>query len=284
DLLDLQPGSLKALTALEGLYTRLERWPEVQEILTRRLEAVGGQKEQIPIYKKLAHLAVERMKAPEDAIGYLQQVLDLSPGEAEAQKELERLLEQTEKWYDLVEVLTRHADAAAKARRNDEEVALLIRAAEIWERKLESADSATQMLERVLGRDPNNVKALTSLARIYEAQKDLDRCKATLERAVRLARGGAETAELYYRLGRLEGERQGEAAAEPYYERALQADPTSVEVAEALEKLARGRGDFRRVAALLAVRAERMQSMDPARQRDLLLELGRLYVNELKSP
>src|SRR6185436_17289678 len=143
------------------------------------------------------------------------------------QKDLEKLLEQTEKWYDLVEVLTRHAEAASRARRTDEEIALLCRAAEIWERKLESPDAATELLERVLGRDPNNVRALITLARIYESQRDLDRCKATLERAVRLARGGAETADLYYRLGRLEGERQGEAAAEPYYERALQADPTN---------------------------------------------------------
>jgi tetratricopeptide (TPR) repeat protein len=284
ELLDLQPGSLKALTALEGLYVRAERWPEVQEILTRRLEAVAQAKDRIPIFRKLANLSVERMGAPEEAIGYLQQILDVNPADEGAQKDLERLLEQTEKWYDLVEVLVRHADAAAKARRGDEEVALLIRAAEIWERKLESPDAATELLERVLSRDPNNVRAMITLARIYEGQRDLERCKATLERAVRLARSGAETADLYYRLGRLEAERQGEGAAEPYYERALQADPTHLEVAEALEKLARGRGDFRRVAALLAVRAERMQSVDPARQRDLLLELGRLYVNELKSP
>ena len=236
DLLDLQPTSLKALTALEGLYARQQQFTDVQEILTRRLSAVTGPKDQIPIYKKLATLAVEKLRQPEEAIGYLQQVLDLNPVDGEAQTDLEKLLEQTEKWYDLVEVLQRHADAAARARRSDEEVALLIRAAEIWERKLQSPDSSTEVLERVLSRDPNNVRALTSLARIYEAQKDLDRCKQTLERAVRLARGGAETAELYYRLGRLEGERQGEGAAEPYYERALQADPTNVDVAEALEE------------------------------------------------
>jgi len=284
ELLDLQPNSLKALAALEGLYTRQEQWPLVQEVLGRRLKAVSGTRERVAVLRKLAQLSLDKLKSADDASGYLQQILELQPGDSEAQKELERLLEHGEKWYDLVEVLVRHADAAAKAGEADEEIALLLRAAEIWEGKVQAPEQAKKLLERVLDRDPNHVRALISLARIYESQHDWARCKATLERAVRLAKSGPEMAELYYRLGRMEGERMGEAAAEPYYERALEVDPTNIEVAEALEKRARARGDFRRVAALLAVRAERMQSLDPQKQKELLLELGRLYNNELKSP
>jgi tetratricopeptide (TPR) repeat protein len=274
ELLDLQPNSMKALAALEGLYTRQEQWALVQEVLNRRLRAVTGGRDRVMVLRKLAALSLDKLHSHEDASGYLQQILELSPGDAEAQKELERLLEQSEKWYDLVEVLVRHAESSGKANRHDEEVTLLLRAAEIWECKVQAPEQAKKLLERVLEREPNHVRALISLAR----------CKATLERAVRLAKSGPEMAELYYRLGRMESERLGEAAAEPYYERALEVDPTNVEVAEALEKRARARGDFRRVAALLAVRAERMQALDPQKQKELLLELGRLYVNELKSP
>ena len=284
ELLDLQPNSLKALTSLEALYTRQEQWPLVQEVLNRRLRVVSGTRERVTVLRKLAQLALDRLNSTEDASGYLQQVLELAPGDAEAEKELERLLEKSEKWYDLVEVLVRHADSSAKTGDADGEIALLLRAAEIWESKVQAPEQAKKLLERVLDRDPNHVRALISLARIYEAQHDWARCKSTLERAVRLARSGPEMAELYYRLGRMEGERMGDAAAEPYYERALEVDPTNVEVAEALEKRARARGDFRRVAALLAVRAERVQSLDPQKQKELLLELGRLYANELKSP
>lgn len=284
EILTLQPTSLKALAALEGLYSHRGEWALVQEILTRRLKAVQSAKDKVTVLRKLAQLSLERLQSADDAIGYLQQVLDLVPGDAEAQKDLERLLEQAEKWYELVDVLVRHADAANKIGEKDEEVAMLLRAAEIWEVKVQAPEQAKKLLERVLERDPNHVRALISLARIYESQHDWARCKATLERAVRLARSSSEMAELYYRLGRMEGERLGEAAAEPYYERALQADPTNVEVAEALEKRARARGDFRRVADLLAVRAERMGGLDATKQKELLVELGKLYVNELKSP
>ena len=284
ELLSIQPNSLKALSALESLYTRREDWAQVQEVLGRRFKAVPAQKDKIAVLRKLAQLALEKLQSVDEAVSHLQQVLELQPGDPDAQADLERLLEAGEKWYELVDVLVRHADASHKLNKLDEEIMLLLRAAEIWEGKVQAPEQAKKLLERVLELDPNHVRALMSLARIYESQHDWARCKATLEKAVRLAKTNAEMAELYYRLGRMEAERQGDAAAEPYYERALQADPTNVEVAEALEKQARARGDFRRVAALLEVRAERMQSMDVAKQKELLIDLGRLYVNELKSP
>ena len=121
----------------------------------------------------------------------------------------------------MVEVLVRNAEAAAKANKTEDEITLYLRAAEIWgEQKVMAPEQAKKLLERVLERDNNNLRALMSLACIYETQHDWVRCKSTLERAVKLARSGPEMAELYYRLGRMEGERMGDAAAEPYYERA----------------------------------------------------------------
>ena len=284
ELLTIQPSSLKALSALEALYSRREDYLQVQDVLTRRFRAVPATKDKVAVLRKLAQLCLEKLKSVDEAVSHLQQVLELQPGDPDAQSDLERLLEAGEKWYELVDVLVRHADASHKANRLDEELGLLLRAAEIWEGKVQAPEQAKKLLERVLELDPNHVRALMSLARIYETQHDWARCKSTLEKAVRLAKTNAEMAELYYRLGRMEAERQGDAAAEPYYERALEADPTNVEVAEALEKLARSRGDFRRVASLLEVRAERMQSLDAQKQKELLVELGRLYVTELKSP
>ena len=80
-------------------------------------------------------------------------------------------------------MLTQKAQLRARAGDTAGEVALLVRAAEIWERRLESPESATDILERILERDPKNVRALLSLANIYEGARDLEKSKATLERA-----------------------------------------------------------------------------------------------------
>jgi tetratricopeptide (TPR) repeat protein len=281
DLLDLAPDSLAALEALEQLETRRGDFTAVQEVLVRRLQAVGAGAPQIPVYRKLAALAVDKHQAPEDAIGYLHEVLAIAPDDADAQAELAALLERTGKFHDLIDVLTEQANQRARAGDAAGEVALLVRAADLWEQKLGSPDSATEILERILGRDPSNVRALASLARIYESQHDLERCRATLEKAIAVAETPKDTAELHYRIGRLEAEANGDEAGEPHFARALDADPDHAAAAGALEKMARARGDWDRVAYLLAAREPSTSGAD---QRALWLELAGVYSEKLGRP
>src|SRR5213076_2517932 len=62
--------------------------------------------------------------------------------------ELERLLRANARWYDLVEVLGLHADAESKAGRKPAELALRVAIAGVWEKELDSPDSAAEALEK----------------------------------------------------------------------------------------------------------------------------------------
>ncbi len=259
DLLDEAPDALDVLDELEALERRRGDSLAVQEVLVRRLGAVGdsgGAHAQIPVYAKLAELAVER-NAPDDAIGYWHEVLTIAPEDASARHALESLLERTERWHDLVETCMAEADRRAAAGDTAGELGQLVRAASIWEERLGSPESATEILERVLARDPHNVRALTTLARIYEGARDLPRARATLERAAELAPSGAEAAELHFRMGRLEAEANGDEAAANYYARALAADSGHEPSSKALEQIARQAGDWSHVAELSSKRAWR---------------------------
>src|SRR5207248_2320058 len=145
DLLDLAPDSLPALEALETLETRRQDWTAVQEVLVRRLQAVGPGAPQVPVYRKLAQLAVDKHHSPEDAIGYLHEVLAIAPEDAEANELLAGLLEKTEKWHDLIDVYTEQANRRAAAGDQKGEIALLVKAADLWEQKLGSPESATEL-------------------------------------------------------------------------------------------------------------------------------------------
>lgn len=273
DLLDLAPNSVQAMTKLEELYERRGDWSSLQETLTRRLGVVPPGREQVPIYRRLARVAVEHLDAPEDAVGFYQQILEEMPGDMEALKALEDLLAKLGKWYDLVDTLKQHAALCAKIGDKEGEIAQLARAAEVFEDKLENAEAAAELLEKVLAREPNNVRALMTLAKLYEAQHDNDKCMATLQKAVKLAAGGPERAELEFRLGKIEAERVGEAAAEPFFRRALESDPYHAGAAERLERVAREQGDWMQVAALLERRIERTAEKD---RKALLIELSQI--------
>src|SRR5262249_12856037 len=108
DLLDHAPDSRAALDALEELERRRGDWTAVQEVLVRQLQSVAAGPQQIPVYKKLVALAIDKHEAPDDAIGYLHEILQLAPEEPEANASLLELLEKTERYTDLIDVLTEH--------------------------------------------------------------------------------------------------------------------------------------------------------------------------------
>ncbi|HEX9103866.1 MAG TPA: tetratricopeptide repeat protein, partial [Polyangia bacterium] len=281
DLLDHAPDSRAALDALEELERRRGDFGAVQEVLVRQLQAVGAGPQQIPVYKKLVALAVDKHQSPDDAIGYLHEILQLAPDEPEANDKLLELLEKTERFNDLIDVLTEHADRRAKAQDTAGEIALLVRAADVWEEKLKNPEASTEILERILARDPSNVRALMSLARIYEGAHDVDKARATLQKATELAGTPAERAELHYRLGQIEADAGGDEAGEPHWMRALDDDASHTGALSALEKLARGRGDWSRVADLLALR---LRQTPEGERKPLYVELAEVYGQKLGQP
>ena len=92
-------------------------------MLTRRLGATSG-RGQVAVLIKLARNAEEKLSDLDQGIGFLHQVLGIDSGNAHAFLELERLLGAGERWYDLVDVLTKHADAEAAAGTTTGELAL----------------------------------------------------------------------------------------------------------------------------------------------------------------
>jgi golgin subfamily B member 1 len=281
DLLDHAPDSRAALDALEELERRRGDFSAVQEVLVRQLQAVGGGPAQIPVYKKLVALAVDKHKSPDDAIGYLHEILQLQPDEPEANAKMLELLDKTERYNDLIDVLTEHANRRAQAGDTAGEIALLVRAADVWEGKLKNPEASTEILERILERDPSNVRALMALARIYEGAHDVDKARATLLKATELAESPSERAELHFRLGNIEADAANDEAGEPHWMRAVDDDAGHTGALSALEKLARARGDWSRVADLLALRLEQTPDAD---RKPLYVELAEVYGQKLGRP
>jgi tetratricopeptide (TPR) repeat protein len=274
---DLTPDDDSALLALADVHRRREDWLAVQETLVRRLPLAAGVPGRVEIQRQLAKLAEVERGSPDEAIGYLFQVLDEDPRDEAAYAELERLLSGMERWHDLVDLFQRRAEAAAGT---SDEVAYLARAADVWEARLESPEAAAEILEKILERQPGYVPALTRLARIYETAGDWERCGETLRRALELKPTGRDAADLHYRLGRVTEAQGGDlAAALPHYEEALMHDAGHGDATAALERAARERGDWGEVASLLARREA--SEPDGARRLSLAIELAGIYREKL---
>jgi golgin subfamily B member 1 len=277
---ELAPEDDAALVALADIHRRREDWLAVQETLVRRLSLAANAGARVEILKKLASLAENERQSPDEAIGYLYQVLDESPTERDGFAALERILTASDRAHDLIELYERRAKVHADAGDTAGEIAYLARAADVWEEKLGNADAAAEILERLLERDPTFVAALTRLARIYEAAGDWEKCGQALQRALAMNPKGRDAADLYYRLGRVTEAQTGDPGqAVEHYQKALSYDGGHPQVLEALEKIARDAGDWETVAAI-AVRREEAET-DPQKKLGLALALADLYRTKL---
>jgi tetratricopeptide (TPR) repeat protein len=282
EALDGTPDDPLALSALEAIEERRQDWSTLQEVLMRRLSASAGA-DQIPVLLKLARNAEQKLSDADQATGFLRQILDLDPRNGSTYLELERIMRANERWYDLVEVLGLHADMEGRAGRRPTELALRVAIADVWEKELDSPESAAEAIEKVLEAAPENVGALLTLARLHERSERWDDAAAVLERAAQSAGTPAETAEIQFRTA--EALRRKEAdptEIERALLRALDADPTHRPTLDALEELARASSDHERLVQLLELGLETATTDDERKKR--LSEIATLYAGPLAQP
>jgi tetratricopeptide (TPR) repeat protein len=225
---------------------------------------------------RIAKNAEEKLSDLDQSIGFLHQVLAIEEGNGMAFLELERILRANERWYDLVDVMTKHADAEASAGRQPTELALRVAIAEVWEKNLESPESAAEALEKVLEVAPNHVGALLSLGRLYEASERWEDATAMLERAAGAVSNGSEAAEIHFRTAQIR-RAQGATAEEldAIYLKALESDRAHKPSVLALEAAAREGNDNERLIQLLELRLE--ATPDPVERRPVLAEIAAMY-------
>jgi tetratricopeptide (TPR) repeat protein len=282
EALEGTPDDPISLSALEAIEERREDWSTLQEVLMRRFGATFGA-DQIAVLLKLARNAEQKLEDADQAIGFLRQIVDADPSNSYAYLELERLLRTNARWYDLVEVLSLHADAEGQAGRKPAELALRVAIADVWEKELDSPDSAAEALEKVLQVAPTNAGALLSLARLHEAAERWDEAAEALERAAANASVPAEIAEIQFRNAQILIRKEADATEiERALLRALDADPTHRPTLAALEKMARESKDDERLVQLLELALE--SAGDDDERRRLLKEIATLYAGPLGSP
>jgi tetratricopeptide (TPR) repeat protein len=272
-VLDLDGEDSAALVALEQVHARADDWTSVQEVLTRRLDLARSTADKVALLGQLARLAEDRRDSADDAIAQWFAVLDVDRAHLPAYGELERLLVRGERWHDLVELLERQAELQATLGDGRGELTSLARAADVWESKLDDPDAAGDILEKILTRDPASVAALTRLARIHERAGDWERGGEVLQRALALGPRGTDAADLFFRLGEVAHKASGDLeTAVGHWRTALGHDAAHLPSIEALEKVARERGDLALLADLLARRES--ATVDAAGKLALLIELA----------
>ncbi|MCE9573275.1 MAG: tetratricopeptide repeat protein [Deltaproteobacteria bacterium] len=252
--LALEPDDTVALGALEAIFHRDEKYPELLEVYRRKVDIAGEPDERLGILFRIASIHEEMLDAPDEAIAAYNEVLAQDSDNLAALRALDRLYGQGKQWRDLGDNLTRQLTLVED---DAEQVTLLVRLAQLRETHLGEVAASVETYRQVLDLDPANADATKALERlialpdqelviagilepIYKATGDWAKQIGVYEIMVRHAFDPARKIDLLHQIAELH-EVGGDAADAAFatHARALREDPRNETTQGQLDRLAR---------------------------------------------
>lgn len=257
--LAIEPEDTQALEALDRLFTRDEKYPELLDIYKKKVELARDAEERLALLFRIASIWEEMLANPEEAIATYKEIAGQDAVNLRALKALDRLYLSQSHWQDLADNLSRQL---ALVEDRAEQVTLLCRLADLREKQLKEVAAAVDTYRQVLELAPENDLAIGALERlivepehelaiaqildpIYKATSEWKKQIGVYEIMVRHAFDPARKIELLHQIGELNevgGDDSDQAFAT--YARALREDPVGSETQQRLERLARVNGRF----------------------------------------
>lgn len=282
EVVRLDADDARALDALEALYAAMEKPTELARILDLQIERVAADPAAQGEYlRALARLAEGTLADVPRARKSWEQLCELLPGDAEALDALARIYTGEGDWATLVRILERQVPLAAEPARA---VELALLRAQLLDERLRNPEEAARALEQVVAElDPRSWTAHERLRALYERKEDWARVVKVAERMLFLTEDPTLRTPRALELGVLWRDRLGDdKRAVTAFERVLEIDGDNLEALQALAALYAKLGNHQRLAFTDEKLLE--QTREPAPRRQLMVEIARLYEDQLADP
>lgn len=272
-ILSLDPNNVNALRALEKLYTHLENWEELLNVLTKQIELNHRIEEKVTYFYRMSIIWEEELQDHSMAIESLGKILEIDRWNLSAIKGLERLYYTAQNWNKLIEIYERHLKAVDDL---EQMASLYYEIGSIYENHLYDTDRAVTYYQRVLDSDPFYQPALSALGKLYEAAENWSKCIEMMEREARVVNDPEQLVEVYYRVGKIYEERLVQIdRAKDSYRKALEFNPGYLPALRSLKVIHFLQRDWEGVIRL-ALQQERYTE-DLEEKAGLFCEIGKLY-------
>lgn len=275
--LTIEQDDLAALAALEAIFTREEKYQELLEIYRRRIDIANEPDERLEFLYRSAQIHEEMLNAPDEAISIYNEILGQAPDDLKALRALDRLYLGRQAWRDLGDNISRQLTLVEQPY---EQVALLVRLAQLRETHLNELGAAVETYRQVLDHEDQNRDAVMALERlianpeheltianilepIYKARGEWTKQIGIYEIMAKHAFDPARKIELLHMISELH-EIGGDNADAAFatFSRAMREDPRNETTHAQLDRLARGLDKWPEVSALYDAVANEAQEDD----------------------
>jgi tetratricopeptide (TPR) repeat protein len=279
-VLQADENNIAALQGLARLYTQMERWNDLLDILRREESLTDREDDQIPLFYRMAIVYEEELAQPADAIVCLNEILELDRWNLAAINGLETLYRMTAQWQELIETHEQHIRAVDDL---EEMAVLYYKIGSIYEEHLEDEQRAVTFYQRVLDADPYYQPALSSLGKLYEKNENWSKCIEMMEREARVVNEPEQLVDVYTRIGKLYEERLVQIdRAKDSYRQALDIQPGYLPALRSLKVIHFMQKDWENVIKLS--QQQEAFTEDSGEKAELYCEIAKLYREKLHEP
>lgn len=278
------PSYAPAFKALSRLYSQLHQWRELVELYEREVDAAQNAQKApervVAFLFKAASIYEDSLQDFVHASHTYKRILELEAGNLGAIQGWQRAAERAGRFQELVDALQLEAEKTNDPTRT---VALLQRAGEVLEDKLNDRNGALARFRQVLQIDPQYVPALTSLGRLYYRAGRWEDLLEMYRRELELTTSGPTSVVLLEKMAELCEERVGrDDEAIAHYRCAVDIDPTYQPTLRALGRRLRER---QRWPELVEVLEREFACVENAQDRARCsYRLGEVYEERLGEP
>ncbi|MEZ4459656.1 MAG: tetratricopeptide repeat protein [bacterium] len=277
-ILEVDQGHTDSLVQLERLFIQTQNWHELLGVYEQQLQLTHEPSEQLAIYSKMASLNENQFEDINSAIEAYNNILMVDPNHLGAIENLERLYRGQENWFDLSEVLQRHAEATP----NDvgAQVRALNELGEIQRDQISDPNAAIDAFNRSLAVIRQQPSVWRALADLYDETANWHSAVQALNEEASFTADPEQKVQILNRIGFMhEANLQDDVEAERVYQTALGLVPSNDASIFALRDLYARRGDFQGVIRILK-HAEGV-ARDLKAKAEYLCEIGKVYDREL---
>jgi len=299
-LLEEFPEDDDALDRLEYIYSRLEKWAKLVEVLSRRAELSLDPSTRRDFYSRIAILREESLQDIEGAAEAWGAILSEYPEDGESLRYLARLNEALGRWSEVFDLVERELALTTDEKNRH---ALLYRLGYILQVHLEEPARAIAFYRDVIEQDPEHEKAKLALEsmlqgeemlaleaasileRIYELEDNWEKLTGLYVLKAGYSMDAQEKVDLFVKIAQIkEGQLQEPAAAFGFFGQALKeclALPMLADVLDNLQRLAAMEGKWAELVEMYKANVEEI--LDTELQEKVLLIIADVARDELKN-
>lgn len=275
-ILEIEPSDAEALSILEERCRKAGDWTRLRDLLLRAARLPGlaleARKQRL---REVANVSERRMNDLEGAISAWKGVATLDPADREVRASLVRLLETTQNWDDLVQVLEREALAQTEPAARAE---VYRRMAKLHREKRNDPTEAIVVLRSLLDVSPDDKDARHSLGDALLEAGETHEALPLFRRRIEETPAGAERGEVLRTYARAEDTVEDFEHAFDGWRRLLGDIPGDREALGRMEAIDEASGQYERLLRTLSYRTEIEQAGERAA---VLSRMGHLAEEKL---